>query len=166
MHKSICIGIISKPIGIKGQVKVISYTESPDSLFKYKNLFLQDNTYISFSNIKLIKDNIFIASVNEIKDRNTSEKYRLKNIYIDCNELPKLNDDEYYYNELINSKVFDTDNHLLGNVKAVLNYGAGDFLEIQLLNNKEATIPFNKDAILNINKEEQNIIINKNFLLI
>ncbi len=166
MHKSVCIGVISKPIGIKGQVKVISYTESPDSIFKYNNLFLYGNTKISFNNIKLIKDNTFIVSINGVKNRNTSEQYRLKKIYINSNDLPKLNNNEYYYSDLINSKVFNTNNNLLGNVKAVQNYGAGDFLEILLLNHKEATISFNKDAILDINEEAQNIIINTKFLLI
>ena len=166
MHNSICIGIISKPIGIKGQVKVISYTESPDSLFKYKNLFLQDNTEIYFNNYKLISDNTFAAFIDGVNDRNTSEKYRLQNIYISRDELPKLNNNEYYYSDLVNSKVFDSNNKLLGTVKSILNYGAGDFLEIILINNKEATISFNKDSILDINSEKKHIIINKEYLLV
>lgn len=165
MHKNVCIGIISKPIGIKGQVKVISYTESPDSLFKYENLFLQNNTKIQFSDYKLIENNTFTAYIKGVNDRNTSENYRLQKIYISNNELPKLNNDEYYYDDLINSKVFDNNNNLLGNVKSVLNYGAGDFLEIVLSNNKEATIPFNKYSILNIDLESNTIIIDKNYLL-
>ena len=166
MHKNVCIGIISKPIGIKGQVKVISYTESPDSLFKYKNLFLQGNKKIQFNNYKLIENNTFSAYIDGINNRNTSENYRLQKIYINSEELPKLNDNEYYYDDLVNSKVFDNNNNLLGSVKAVLNYGAGDFLEIILLNNKEATIPFNKDSILNVNLEKNTIIINENYLLL
>ena len=165
MHKNICVGIISKPIGIKGQVKVISYTESPDSLFKYKNLFLQSNKKIQFSNYKLIENNTFTAYINGINNRNTSENYRLQKIYIDSEELPKLNNNEYYYDDLVNSKVFDNNNNLLGSVKSVLNYGAGDFLEIILLNNKEATVPFNKYSILNVDLEKSTIIINKNYLL-
>ena len=166
MHNNICIGIISKPIGIKGQVKVISYTESPESLFKYNNLFLQDKTKIRFNNYKSILDNTFVAFIDGINDRNTSEKYRLQNIYISRNELPKLNNNEYYYSDLLSSKVFDSNNKLLGIVKSILNYGAGDFLEIILINNKEATISFNKDSILDINSEKKHIIINRKYLLV
>lgn len=166
MHKNICVGIISKPIGIKGQVKVISYTESPDSLFKYKNLFLQNNKKIQFSNYKLIENNTFTSYIDGVNDRNTSENYRLNNIYINSSELQKLNDNEYYYDDLVNSKVFDDNNNLLGSVKAVLNYGAGDFLEIILLDNKEATIPFNKDSILKVDLEKNFVFIDKNYLLL
>lgn len=166
MHNNICIGIISKPIGIKGQVKVISYTESPESLFKYNNIFLQDKTKIRFNNYKSILDNTFVAFIDGINDRNTSEKYRLQNIYISRNELPKLNNNEYYYSDLLSSKVFDSNNKLLGIVKSILNYGAGDFLEIILINNKEATISFNKDSILDINSKKKHIIINRKYLLV
>ncbi len=167
MHNNnICIGIISKPIGIKGQVKVISYTESPDSLFKYGNLFLQGNTKIQFNNIKLINNNIFTASINDVNDRTTAEKYKLQKIYINREELPQIGDNEYYYYDLINSKVFDYKNNLLGTVKAVLNYGAGDFLEIKLVNNKDATIAFNKTSIIDINIQEKCIVIDTRYLLL
>lgn len=167
MHnENICIGIISKPIGIKGQVKVISYTESPDSLFNYNSLLLKDNTGIHFYNIKLISNNIFTAFIDNVHDRTTAEKYKLQNIYINTEELPELNNDEYYYNNLVNCKVLDVNDNLLGNVKSVLNYGAGDFLEIILTNNKEATMSFNKDAILDINIKDKVIIVDNKYLLI
>lgn len=166
MHNIVCIGLISKPIGIKGQVKVMSYTESPDSLFKYQNLFLHDNTSIIFTNYKLIANNIFIASIHGVNNRNSSEQYRLKEIYINKKDLPELNNNEYYYNDLINMKVLDINNNILGKVKSILNYGAGDFLEITLGNNKEATISFNKETILNIDLNNYTIIINTKYLLI
>lgn len=166
MHNNICIGIISKPIGIKGQVKVISYTEVPDSLFKYKNLLLNNNIKINFTNYKLISNNIFTASIQGINDRNASEQYRLKEIYINRESLPQLNNNEYYYNDLVNMEVLDTNNNVLGIVKSILNYGAGDFLEIILTNNKEATISFNKDTIINVNLENNTIVIDEKYLLI
>ena len=166
MHKDICVGLISKPIGIKGQVKVISYTEVPCSLFEYNNLFLLKNIKIHFKNIKLIKDNNFIVSIDGVNDRNEAEKYRLKNIYINNGDLHKLDNNEYYYNDLLNSQVFDNNNNLLGTIKAVLNYGAGDFLEIKLLNNKEATMPFNKNAILEVNLGNNCIVVDEKYLLV
>ena len=167
MHNNtICVGIISKAIGIKGQVKVISYTESPDSLFEYNTLFLQNNTKIQFNNIKLINNNIFTAFINNVNDRTAAEKYKMQKIYISSEELPKLSNNEYYYDDLINCKVLDTNNNVLGKVKSVLNYGAGDFLEIILTNNKEATLPFNKNSVLDINIKEKFIIIKEQHLLI
>lgn len=166
MHNIVCIGLISKPLGIKGQVKVISYTESPDSLFKYNNLSLHDNTSISFTNYKLISNNIFIASIYGVNDRNGSEQYRLKEVYINRKDLPELNNNECYYDDLINMKVLDINNNVLGTVKSILNYGAGDFLEIIMENNKDATISFNKDTILNIDVQNNTIVINEKYLLI
>ena len=80
MHKNICVGLITKPIGIKGQVKVVSYTESPASLFEYKNLFLENNTKIHFINVKLIDKNVFTAFIDGVNNRKDSEKYSSKKI--------------------------------------------------------------------------------------
>lgn len=159
LNNKVCLGLISKPIGIRGQVKVVSYTEPPCSLFEYGNLFLENDTKIYFNSIKLINKNIFTAFIDGVNNRNASEKYSLKKIYIDRKNLPKLNNSEYYYSDLVNSEVFDSNSNLLGIVKSVLNYGAGDFLEIILVNNKE-TYSNNKSVINKKSKEE--LILNRN----
>lgn len=170
----VCAGQIGRPIGIKGYAIIHSFMSSTQSFLSFKNHFYwESGIKVNFVDLKVNKNNKIIGKLgtvnSEIDLRNEIEKFKFQKLFIKRSDLPDLNSNEYYYCDLIGLLVCDKDGNPLGKVQSVHNYGAGDFLEILLdrktLNqNTIATVPFNKDAILEVQKEK--IIINPDFILV
>lgn len=116
---------------------------------------------LSFKIIGSVKD-VFKATTAEIKDRDSALKLKGKLLFAERNKLPEIDDDEYYFTDLVDLTVKDTNNIIIGKIKNVDNHGAGTFLEI-LLNNKLKTIlvPFDKNRIPKVSIIEKYVILNE-----
>lgn len=148
-EKRICVGCIAGAHGIKGAVKLHSYTEIPENIANYKTLGSEDaSRHFELTVISAAKNPI-IVSISGVSDRNEAEKLRNTKLYIDRSELPELEDeDDFYLEDLIGLEAKLEDGALYGTVKYVVNYGAGDILEIQTNTNKKTElIPFTKEAV-------------------
>lgn len=160
----ICIGKFSSPHGVKGDVKLISYTENPLDIFNYSPIYCEEKE-VTLTLKKSLKENFFIIQVSGIDSRTLAEELNNKELFIDKNLLPVLeNTNEFYYFKLEGSEVFISDKKI-GVVNEVCDFGAGTFLEIILTNKKVATLPFNKDAVVSFDNEKCVMQINENFLL-
>ena len=156
------MGVITKPYGIKGQVRIRSYTCSPDFFLTHKKLLTSSGNELRLGRLKISSGGEVIACVGGVYNRTDAERLRLCEIYVERSELPQLAIDEYYYEDLVGMNVLDTSQQILGKVIAIYDYGAGEFLEIKM-GKQTAMIMFNNNAIVSI---DDFIIINKNFLLI
>ena len=121
---------------------------------------------VKISKLRHIEKDKFSGTINEIKDRDALEKYRLKNLYVSRDVLQPLNDGEYYFEDLQGLAVYDQIGEFIGKVRTALDYGAGSFLEIKTVDNKTYTIPFNKNSIITVDLQYSKIVIDKNYLLI
>jgi len=141
MTKKILIGKITSPFGIKGEVKIISYCETPIQIEKYSlfdengkamklKISNKNKTIVGFT---ISKDAILIAKIDGVDSRNQSELLRGKEIFIDRSELNQTKDDEFYHVDLIGLDVIDLDSKKLGKVINVGDYGAGSMIEIEFL---------------------------------
>lgn len=151
MKNLICIAKITKPHGVKGQAKLISYCKKPEDIFNYSMLYDSQGNEIK---IELYgrKGNLFIVNFIPIINRTQVESLAGTHLYINKNMLPSLLEDEYYNNDLEGLKVLNTDMQHLGNIVAVHNFGAGDIIEIRYLEKKDNFfLPFNKEFIKEIN---------------
>jgi len=124
----ILVGKIVGAQGLRGEVRVHTYTESPSDFrdLKFANIDLK---FVR----ALPNSPIIITRVNGVNDRNAAEALRGKELFIDRDALPALPDGEFYYADLIGMKVGDN------KVVDIHNFGAGDILE---LDNGEM-VPFN-----------------------
>ena len=164
--KGVCVGIIARPVGIKGQVKIHPYTSSPQSLISYKEFFLSDSSKIILINPKVNEKGDIISFLEGVTDRNAAELLRLRRVFIKKESLPKLTEDEYYLDDLSGLRVFNSQNENIGRVLAGLDYGAGAFLDIKLSEtDKMATLPFNKVSVTKVDLENKSIYINEELLL-
>ena len=151
----IVIGKIIAPHGVKGQVKVRSYSEPKELLL---SLALQFN---SGDEIRLIKKGTskegIICAVEGIINRNQAEELTGKDIFCARELLPETDEDEFYINDLIECAVFENDQEV-GAVLSVQNFGAGDMLEIKF-KDESAYLPFNKQYFPEINLAARKIIL-------
>lgn len=158
MNKNILIGKITAPHGVKGFVKIISFTEKPIDIFKY-NIFDKNNNTIKIKRIGTLNNGMFISQINDISDRNEAEKLRDFELFINRSDLEDLKENEFYINDLIGMTIKAENEN--GLVKNLYNYGAGDVLEIEWENGKNEDIPFNDNYIKNVDLENKTIYVIK-----
>jgi 16S rRNA processing protein RimM len=161
MTKRILIGKIISAFGIKGEVKIISYSQNPNQIADYP-IFLKngEELKIKISNKNKVSigtnnsgEAIFIAKIDGITDRNMSEKLRGEEIFVSRADFSELSDNEFYYVDLIGLDVIDANSQKIGKVINVGDHGAGGIIEIEFekadpQNNREKieNFPF-KNAI-------------------
>lgn len=157
--KKICVGAIAGAFGVKGEVRLKSFCAAPADITKYNPLSSEDGAQ-SFK-IKIVKPikNGFAARVEGVRFRDQAEALKGIALFADREKFPNLPDDEFYHSDLIGLQALDTGGAVLGRVKAVDNYGAGDFLDITLTNGKAALVPFTKAAVPTVDLHAGKIII-------
>ena len=126
MDKKIIVGKLLSAHGIKGGIKVVSYTENPDTLFKLKPLYCGDKE------IALKKSGPH-AMIEGVTDRTQAETYRNRELWVWRSQLPKPKENQYYIEDLIGLEVYSHAEELIGTVLSFHNFGAGDIMELKLI---------------------------------
>lgn len=148
MSDRVCVGAIAGAFGVKGEVRLKSFCAEPKDIASYGALWTEDGAH-SYD-IKLTRPvkNGFAARLTGVVSKETADELKGTRLYADRNALPSLPDDEFYHTDLIGLEVVDTGGTALGMVKAVLNHGAGDLLEIQLKGGAQtALLPFTRAVV-------------------
>jgi len=158
----IIVGIIKAPHGIRGEVKVQSFTTEIENIFSYGPLTVEDKMFArsihSVDSWRKTKGSL-IVKLTSINNRNAAEKFRFSKIILDRSVLPEPATGEYYYIDLIGLTAFNDNNIALGIVTSVKNFGGGDILEITPTRGTSFYIPFNKYFVLNIDLDNKAISI-------
>ena len=117
--------------GLRGEVKVKSFTEPATGFADYPDLQLADGTPIKLRITGTLRDQ-FIVKMDGVADRTQAEAWRGKTIGIIGKKLPELTSDkQFYHRELVGMQVVDAAGAPCGTVAQVANYGASDLLEIE-----------------------------------
>ena len=127
-HK-ILVGKIVAPQGIRGDVRVQTYSEKPSD---FQNFKVQSSKFkeTDFRFIRAVPNStVIIAHINGFDDRNAAENLRGVELFIERSTLPETNDGEYYQSDLIGFSVI-RDGKKIGTVAGFQNFGAGDIIEL------------------------------------
>ena len=132
MAERIRVARIGAAHGIRGEVKLWSFTQDPAAVADYGPLETQDGTRrFEIETLRAAKDH-FVARLKGVSDRNAAEALRNLDLYVPRERLPAIEeDDTYYYADLVGLMAVTADGALLGSVKALHNFGAGDIVEIE-----------------------------------
>jgi 16S rRNA processing protein RimM len=145
----ICLGQIGAAHGVRGEVRLRSFTAEPEALGRYGPLETEDGRVVQIESLRRAKDH-FVASLKGISDRGAAERLTNVKLYVPRERLPAPDaPDEFYHADLVGLEVVDRAGQKLGAVIAVHNFGAGDLIEVrpidgnitQLLPFDEATVP-------------------------
>ena len=128
-ENKILVGKIVAPQGIRGEFRVQSFAEHPTD-FKKFHIICDKCESKSFRFIRVLKQNIIIAKIDGIDDRNTVESLRGTHLFILRDDLPKLKENEYYQSDLIGFDVV-RGGEKIGVVDGFQNFGAGDIIEMK-----------------------------------
>ncbi len=142
--KLVVMGIITNAHGIRGEVKIKSFTENPQDIAAYGPLLVNDGPReVEILRLRPAKGT-FVAKLKGIDDRNAAEALKGCKLKIPRQRLPEPDDDEFYYEDLLGLRVEDEHGQPLGRIKAVQNFGAGDLLEIQPKKGASFYVPFTR----------------------
>ena len=125
----ILVGKIVAPQGIRGEVRVQSFTEKPSD---FKNLTIYSNRFNAgdFEFVRVVPNsNVIIAKIRNILDRNAAETLRGTELFVVRDALPPVADGEYYQADLIGFSVV-RNSDVIGTVSCFQNFGAGDIIEL------------------------------------
>jgi 16S rRNA processing protein RimM len=155
------MGRIGAAHGIKGEVRIQSFTEDPLALASYGPL----STNKPGLTIKILAarttTNVLVARLEGINDRNAAEKLNGVELYVDRALLPDPDDDDdFYHADLIGLKARLADGSEIGEVMAVPNFGAGDLLEIRDPRSGDTYLyPFSKAVVPEVRIAEGYLMI-------
>jgi len=148
----VLVGRFGAPHGIRGWVKVYSFTEDPEDIFSYARW------NVSYGNKKdLVATEVieykshhpaFVVKLATIEDRDEVAKLTNGDIYITREELPNLDDDQHYWHDLIGMQVSNQNSQVLGVLLDFMNTGANDIMVIQTPDNKKILIPYVLDMYI------------------
>lgn len=128
--RRICLGVISGAHGIGGQVRIRPYTDQPQDMVSYGPLTNKDGTFsIETESFKVVK-NTLVATISGIDTRAAAAALHGTELFVDRDVMPETDDDEWYYSDLIGLRVDDPEGRAIGAVSSILNYGAGDLIEV------------------------------------
>lgn len=125
----ICVGAIAGAFGVHGEVRVKSFTATPEDIAQYP-LTTEDGAQRFELTLTRPVKNGFAARLTGVSTKEQADALRGSQLYTSRDALPGLPDDEYYHADLIGLSVYDTGGTLLGQVKSVENHGAADLLEL------------------------------------
>ena len=128
----ILLGAIAGVHGVRGEVKVKSFTADPLAIATYGPLYDDDGRKFELKlSQTAAKDTIVIAKIDGIVDRNAAEALKGKRLYAPREALPALSDEtEFYASDLIGLSVEDRSGRALGKVADLADYGAGDIIAV------------------------------------
>ena len=129
MTKLVLVAAIIGAHGIRGEVKIKSFTATPSAFATYGPLNSKDGRVFEIAKSKFAKDE-FICTLKNIVDRNQAEALRGVELFVVREKLPQLPQGEFYLSDLLNKQVM-AEGKLLGIVAGFQNYGAGELMELQ-----------------------------------
>ena len=149
----VCLGQIGAAHGVRGEVRLRSFTADPAAIANYGPLEAEDGRVFEIESLRPVKSpqqQLFVATLAGIADRDAAAALANTKLYVPRERLPRPAEaDEFYHADLIGLAVVDRAGRPLGTVVAVHNFGAGDLIEVrqaegtatQMLPFDAATVP-------------------------
>ncbi len=134
-----CIGKIVKPVGIKGEVKILPLTDNVSRFKNLKYLFVENNL-VNIEKMS-IRTDFAVAKIEGVDTPQQAEMLREKLVYVDRKDAVKLKQNQYFIVDLIDCDLVKQDGTLFGKITDTENFGAGDIIVFEH-ENKEFRAPF------------------------
>ncbi|MDA5192726.1 ribosome maturation factor RimM [Govanella unica] len=144
----VCLGQVTGAIGVRGEIRVKSFTTDPKSLQSYGALtVLPGGETMDFKLLRVVKDGLAMRAEG-VTDRDAAEALRGKRLYVPRARLPEPDEDDFYHADLIGLRVEDAAGQELGHIRAVHDFGAGDVLDVAAVAGGQGfMLPFTREAV-------------------
>ncbi len=157
MEKTLLVGEILKPQGIRGEVKVKPFTDTAEEFRAYKRVFLDGTEYKVLS--VRVGDGAVYLGLKGVPDRNTAELLRGKQVIVLREDAPEPEEGRYYIVDLLGSELVTEEGEPLG-ILTDIQQAASDIYTLEK-DGKEILFPAVKGVITQIDLEAKKITVNK-----
>lgn len=155
----ICVGAVTGARGIKGDIRIKSFTADPNAIATYGPLYDKTGNLTYALKITGQAKGLLIGRIEGTPDRTAAEKLRGLQFFVPRDSLPEAEEDEFYFSDLIGLRAEDLEGKALGTISSVENYGAGDVLEIVGVINGGLMLPFTKQAVPRVDIQNGLVVI-------
>ncbi|WP_378946908.1 ribosome maturation factor RimM [Mesorhizobium sp. ANAO-SY3R2] len=147
LNNPVQMAVIGAAHGIKGELRVKTFTGDPLALGDYGPLYAKDGRAFEITDIRPANE-VVVVRFKGVTDRNAAEALTNTELFVDRAALPDDTEEgEFYHADLVGLAVRDETGEPVGKVFAVQNFGGGDILEIQYQGRKGVLIPFTEAAV-------------------
>ena len=156
----VCVGAIAGSFGVRGEVRIKSFCAVAADIGTYSPLESEDGArQFALTITRPVKAG-FAARIAGVTSKDAADLLRGARLYVPRDRLPELAEDEFYHSDLLGLAVQDTGGAVIGKIKAVMDHGAGDLLEITGPGLKGAVLlPFTKSIVPTVDITGRRIVI-------
>jgi len=159
MPGHICIARIGAPHGVRGAVKLWTFTEDPLAVQAYGPLLTKDGARsFEIASAREAKGHL-VATLKGVGSREDAERLNGIELYIARDKLPATEENEYYHADLIGLAAVTSANEPLGRVIAIHNFGAGDIIEIAPPQGSTMLLPFTNAVVPTVDLAAGHVVI-------
>lgn len=159
MDEKVCVGAIAGAFGVRGEVRLKSFTAQPEDLAAYGTLQTEDGAQTYDVTLTGQTKGALVGRLSGVATKEVADRLRGVRLYVDRAKLPEPEDDEFYHADLIGLEVYDTGGAALGRVKAVHNHGASDLLEIDRTDGGASVLlPFTQEAVPTVDLSARRLV--------
>jgi 16S rRNA processing protein RimM len=143
----LCVGVITGPQGVRGAVRVKSFTEAATDVAAYGPV--EDEAGQRRFDLRIVGNakGVVVARIAGLDDRDAAERLKGTRLYVQRSALPAPEEDEYYHSDLIGLTMVLRDGTVFGTVRAVHDYGAGVSLEVAHHGGQLVMVPFTRAIV-------------------
>ena len=159
MPPQICVARIGAAHGVRGAVKLWTFTEHPLAVKHYGPLMTKDGgRQFEVTHVREAKDHL-VATLKGIATREDAERLNGLELYIARDKLPETDEDEYYHADLIGLAAVNAADEPLGRIVAIHNFGAGDIIEIAPPQGATMLLPFTNAGVPTVDVAGGRVVI-------
>ena len=159
MAAPICVARIGAAHGVRGAVRLWTFTEDPFAVKDYGPLSTKDGArQFEVTHVREAKDHL-VATLKGIATREDAERLNGLELYIAREKLPETDEGEYYHADLIGLAAVNAANEPLGRVTAIHNFGAGDLIEITPPQGSTMLLPFTNAVVPTVDLAGGHVVI-------
>ena len=158
MEQTLKIGVIVKPQGIRGEVKVQPLTDDINRFRKLKEVIIDDKTY-RVTNAVIGGGTVFL-SLSGVLDRNTSETFRGKFLRVTRENAVELEEGRYFIVDVVGCTLINSENEKIGEIVDVFS-ARTDVFTVKCVDGRIMRFPFLKDTVIKVDVNDKIIIADK-----
>ena len=159
MAAPICVARIGAAHGVRGAVKLWTFTEDPLAVMRYGPLVTKDGARsFEVATAREAKGHL-VATLKGIATREEAERLNGLELYVAREKLPATDENEYYHADLIGLAAVSAANEPLGRVTAIHNFGAGDIIEIAPPHGATMLLPFTNAVVPTVDLANGRVVV-------
>lgn len=158
MDKKIVIGKIVAPHGVRGDIRILPLTDKPEQFLDLEYLLLPNGKQLTVKHARFHK-NMVLVKAEEVSNMNEAELLRNMDVSVYFEDLPALEEGEYYVADMVGMDVVDETGKKIGTFKDASSTGVNDYYIISVPGAKDLIIPALKQYVKEINMEEHRMTV-------